>query len=825
MKIFLIGLFAIVFSTTFSQSNLEWELHQKGNETRYKVGGIGTVQEILFKNGVLPDPFYGLNEEKYLWIEDEDWIFESKFTLTKEQLKQEFIYLHFGNIDTYATIYVNDQEIGNSASYFMPYRFNVKEFVKVGNNTIRLHFVSPVNYHKEEYKALKVKFPTPNDVNDSIKVASMTRKPQFQFGWDWSLRMNTIGLNELAYIETYSINKLLQSSVQTIRIEKDQAVLQLDLVFEQPIQSPIAIDNKHIQLDSVHYGRTDAIVFFTIKDPQLYWPKGWGEQAMYESKLVVYQGDKIISSNDDFYFGISTKELVQQLDQYGTSFEIHWNGKLLFCKGGNYVPQDVFLSSVDEGRMAEVIDACAAANFNMIRVWGGGYYLPDFFYRYCAKKGILIWQDFMFACALYPGDDTFLSLVKQELDYQIPRISSHPNIAIFNGNNEVMVASKYWGFKLKYGIDDKTQEKFDLNYNRLFKSLMPELIHKWTTVPYIHTSPLSHWGKDEWYRSGTQHYWGVWHGNDPLEDFARKSGRFNAEYGFQSFPEYSTLLSVSDTSDWNFNSAVIKQHQKSDVGNAMILKQTKKLFGQPRSFEDFIYLSQLTQAEAIGLAVASHRLQFPRCTGTIYWQVNDCWPVSSWSSIDYFGNWKALHYRLKDDFEPITVLRNLNADNTFDYWLTNEAPDAVYTELRYRVFELSGVEIFNRPIELWVKLSSKKNIQLIMPSKLKKKTPYLIEFEWTANDKTIKRSFVHNEKYYTRSTQPIEIISLKHVANEKVALTLNVKEFAAYVWVSSKKGNVFMEKNFNHLLPGEHTFILHYKGEMPLKEELIIKSL
>ena len=825
MKIFLIGLFAIVFSTTFSQSNLEWELHQKGNETRYKVGGIGTVQEILFKNGVLPDPFYGLNEEKYLWIEDEDWIFESKFTLTKEQLKQEFIYLHFGNIDTYATIYVNDQEIGKSASYFMPYRFNVKEFVKVGNNTIRLHFVSPVNYHKEEYKALKVKFPTPNDVNDSIKVASMTRKPQFQFGWDWSLRMNTIGLNELAYIETYSINKLLQSSVQTIRIEKDQAVLQLDLVFEQPIQSPIAIDNKHIQLDSVHYGRTDAIVFFTIKDPQLYWPKGWGEQAMYESKLVVYQGDKIISSNDDFYFGISTKELVQQLDQYGTSFEIHWNGKLLFCKGGNYVPQDVFLSSVDEGRMAEVIDACAAANFNMIRVWGGGYYLPDFFYRYCAKKGILIWQDFMFACALYPGDDTFLSLVKQELDYQIPRISSHPNIAIFNGNNEVMVASKYWGFKLKYGIDDKTQEKFDLNYNRLFKSLMPELIHKWTTVPYIHTSPLSHWGKDEWYRSGTQHYWGVWHGNDPLEDFARKSGRFNAEYGFQSFPEYSTLLSVSDTSDWNFNSAVIKQHQKSDVGNAMILKQTKKLFGQPRSFEDFIYLSQLTQAEAIGLAVASHRLQFPRCTGTIYWQVNDCWPVSSWSSIDYFGNWKALHYRLKDDFEPISVLRNLNADNTFDYWLTNEAPDAVYTELRYRVFELSGVEIFNRPIELWVKLSSKKNIQLIMPSKLKKKTPYLIEFEWTANDKTIKRSFVHNEEYYTRSTQPIEIIDLKHVSNEKVALTLNIKEFAAYVWISSIKGNVFMDKNYNHLLPGEHTFILHYKGEIPQIEEVIIKSL
>ncbi len=825
MKMLLLVLCAMIYTTSFSQSFLSWEFHQEGKETHYKVGEKGTVQEVLFKEGVLSDPFYGLNEGKYNWIEQEDWIFESHFSLTKEQLNEKFIYLHFGNIDTYATIYVNDEEIGKSASFFMPYRFDVKKFVKEGQNTITLHFVSPINYHKKEYQSLKVKYPTPNDVQDSIKVASMTRKPQYQFGWDWSLRMNTIGLNEPVFIETYNLNKLLQSSVQTLKVEGNKAFLKMNLKFEQPLQSTIAIDNAFIRLDSVVYGQKEAFVYFIIDNPKLYWPKGWGEQALYKSKLVIYEGDKMVYSNADFYFGISTKELVQQLDQYGTSFEIHWNGKLLFCKGGNYVPQDVFISSVDEKRMKEVIDACALSNFNIIRVWGGGYYLPDFFYRYCAEKGILIWQDFMFACALYPGDDAFLKLVKQELDYQIPRIAAHPNVAIFNGNNEVMVASKYWGFKFKYGIDSKTQDQFDENYKKLFQILMSAEIQKWTTVPFVHTSPLSHWGKEEWYNNGTQHYWGVWHGNDPLEDFSRKSGRFNAEYGFQSFPQYSTLLKVSEKYEWDLNSAVIKQHQKSEVGNAMILKQTRKLFGEPSDFEDFIYLSQLTQAEAVGLAVASHRLQFPRCTGTIYWQINDCWPVSSWSSIDYFGNWKALQYRIKADFEPITVLRNLNADNTFDYWLTNETPESVYTSLKYRIFELSGKEVYDRPIEVNVNLSSKKNIQIITPSKLKKNTPYLIDFELYANDKTIKRSFIHNDNKYTRSNDSIEITEVKFLEHEKAIVTVNVKTFAAFVWISSIKGNLFLDDNFKHLLPGEHTFVIHYKGELPTKEELIIKWL
>lgn len=823
MKFFYLVVFMLLSLPSFSQQFLHWTFHEKDSSKHYILGEKGTVQSSFVEQGVLPNPFYGLNEEKFNWIEGRDWIFESTFELADTVLNQPYIYLNFGNIDTYATIRVNDVEIGKSESAFVRYRFNIQHVVKKGKNTIQLHFTSPINYHKEAYKALKVKFPTPNDVNDSVQVSSMTRKPQFQFGWDWSLRMNTIGLNEAAFIEGYSKNKVLQTSVQTLKIEEHTAWMKLIVLLEQEPTETISLQNAIIHPDKIEQNGKEISFYFHISNPRLYWPKDWGEHYLYKHPITLLQGQQIIHKNEDFYFGISTKELIQQPDDIGTSFEIHWNGKLLFCKGGDYIPQDVFLSSIDENRLKQIIDDCIAANFNIIRIWGGGYYLPDFFYQYCAENGILIWQDFMFACALYPGDTAFLNLVRQELDYQIPRISNHPNIAIFNGNNEVMVASKYWGFKQKYNIDAKTQEQFDENYRDLFQTLIPNRVEKWTTVPYIHTSPLSHWGKDEWYNSGTQHYWGVWHGSDPIEDFAKKSGRFNAEYGFQSFPEYSTLLQVSEKSDWNLNSPVIQQHQKSYVGNDMILKQTKVLFGAPRNFDDFIYLSQLTQAEAVGLAISSHRLQFPRTTGTIYWQIDDCWPVSSWSSVDYYGNWKALHYRVKDDFESIAILRNYEDKGIFSYWLENQKREATYVTVKATISSLNGKEL--KEIEHNYFLGANQKQHLDFPE-VETNQPYLISFHWTYDHVVKERSFILNEAKYTRNEEnTLEINAINFVKQGHAELVVTAKSFTAYPWITSSKGNIFVPSNFKHLLPGEHRIKIEFKGELPTKEEFILKGL
>lgn len=820
-KLLILCLFMI--NIIYAQIPLQWSFHQKDNAKTYLLGEKGSVQEALINQGVLPNPFYGVNESKFNWIENEDWIFESTFDLAQEILNNPYVFINFNSIDTYATIYINDKEIGQTESAFVRYRFDIKPYIKKGQNIIRIHFVSPVNYHKAAYNALKVKYPTPNDVNDSIKVSSMSRKPQFQFGWDWSLRMNTIGFNEPVYIDSYITNKVLQSSVQTIEIRENEALMKLTLLLEQEPVSPIQVKNDFIKPSKIEQHGKEVIIYFTVLSPRLYWPKDWGEQFLYKSSLQVFQGQALIHEDKEFYFGISTKELIQQTDEIGTSFEIHWNGKLLFCKGGDYIPQDVFLATIDENRMKQMIDNCIAANFNIIRIWGGGYYLPDFFYRYCAENGILIWQDFMFACALYPGDSSFLTLVKRELDYQIPRIATHPNIAIFNGNNEVMVASKYWGFKQKYGIDNKTQEQFEENYRKLFQELIPNQVGHWSTIPYIHTSPLSHWGKDEWYNSGTQHYWGVWHGSDPIEDFARKSGRFNAEYGFQSFPEYSTLLQVSKKTDWDLKSPVIKQHQKSPVGNEMILKQTKVLFGTPRDFEDFIYLSQLTQAEAVGLAISSHRLQFPRTTGTIYWQIDDCWPVSSWSSVDYYGNWKALHYRVKDDFEPVAILRNLEKSNEFTYWLSNQKRHTIFTTVQMRVMNLDGKLLKEEEHNFYLTPNNKQALEL---AGFHSDEPYLIHFTWAFDDEQKERTFLVNERAYQRNTKPVvDIEEIRFMEQGKAEVTLKVKSFAAFPWITSLKGNIFVPANFQHLTPGQHRLQIEYTGDIPTKEDLIIKAL
>lgn len=828
-KVNILFYFLLILSTSvFSQTSLKWNFYQADKTSDvYSLGEKGYVQNTFRDLGVLPDPFYGLNEEKYGWIEDKDWIFESSFMISKDDLAKDFIDLNLPSIDTYSTIFINGEEVGKTESSFIYYRFEIKKYLKEGENSIRLHFVSPINFHKEEYRSLKVKYPTPNDANDTIQVVSMSRKPQYQFGWDWALRINTIGLNEAAFIRAYNENIVLQTSIQTVSIQDDSAIMALNVIFRNPVvASDVKMSMKGIEKESIEDIRNldeKTVQFsFKVKNPRLYWPIGYGEQYLYHSPLRIFLKEESIYQDEQFYFGISQKQLIQQEDQWGTSFEIHWNNQLVFCKGGDYIPQDIFLSEITEERMKSIIDQCAEANFNMIRIWGGGYYLPDYFYRYCAEKGIMIWQDFMFACSIYPGDAHFLNLVQQEAEYQVPRIATHPNIAYFNGNNEVMVAGKYWGFKLKYLYGNKTEKQFEENYDKLFKQLLSDEVKKWTTLPYEHTSPLSHWGKDEWYRHGTQHYWGVWHGSDPLEDMAKKSGRFNAEYGFQSFPEYSTWLKVSERKDWDLKSDVIKQHQKSYVGNGMILKQTKKLFGEPKDFEDFVYLSQLTQAEAVGLAVASQRLQYPRVTGTLYWQINDCWPVSSWSSIDYYDNWKALHYRVRDDFEPIAVLRNWE-DSSFHYYLWSDLTSPKEVEMKMTLYSFEGKKLQGKNRKTTIQPFEK--IQLDDWLKGKEQCG-LMMYEWEYEGKSFKRSFILNERSFQRSNQDlIQVKKIEKISEGKMRIHFENQLFAAYVWFTFENGGVHTNQNFEHYLPGSHSIDMDYSGDLPTIEQLKVKNL
>jgi beta-mannosidase len=458
-----------------------------------------------------------------------------------------------------------------------------------------------------------------------------------------------------------------------------------------------------------------------------------------------------------------------------------------------------------------MVEEMAAANFNMVRVWGGGYYPNEVFYETADRLGIMVWQDFMFACAMYPGDSAYLKEVSGEFDYQVPRIAAHPSVVLFNGNNEVDIAWKNWGFQIRYSLYGKDAKEIEDNYAKLFKELLPKKVSEWSSVPYIHTSPLSNWGKDEFYNHGSQHYWGVWHGKDPMENFAKKIGRFNAEYGFQSFPEMSTIQTFAKDADLDLNSDVMKHHQKSYVGNGMIQKHAKNMFGDPKNFLEFVYFSQLTQAEAVGIAIAGHRLDAPRCMGTLYWQVNDCWPAPTWSSIDYFGQWKALHYRARQEYEDATILCRKNSQNEPEYTFLSQQAKPLNTQLTYEIFDLSGKKKQEGKVPLNLQNGEKKAITL--PCKWEGGSKeYAVKFCWDGADgKRHERQFIYAPSFKT-ATKDFVSYEIQEVdeQNKKGILLIHNDKLLRNCWIFSEHSKVKLCDNFIDLLPGTHRIEFTY---------------
>lgn len=673
------------------QQKLKWEVYLPKDSVWVTLGERGSVQELYLKLGKLPDPFVGNNEKLYQWIEEEDWHFKAQFNLSAEQLNSENLILSFPAIDTYAEVYLNGEHLGATNSCFHAWDFDIKEHGKLGNNVLSLYFESPVEHHRFMWENKDFRLPAPNDVNE-IAIAPYSRKPQYQFGWDWSMRMNTIGLWHPAEIKSYQ-TQIAQARVSTVEILGQDARLRLHLNL-QGSAFPKVLRSERFGDFVLEANKKEFVFEVEQKNIELWWPRGHGKQVLYKDQWQILDEQQNPLDQVEVSYGIRSANLNQQKDELGTAYAVMVNGRAIFCKGANVIPPTVFPGSEIDEDWRVLVDQAVEANFNMLRIWGGGYYPPDAFYDYCDEKGIMVWQDFMFACAMYPGDDAFLKVLQPEMDQQIPRISKHPSVVLFNGNNEVNVAWENWGFQVKYMLGPSAQRQIKEWYNAVFLNFIPEELKKHQVdQPYVHTSPLSNWGKKEDFNHGSQHYWGVWHGKDPIEDFGNKSGRFNAEYGFQSFPEMSTIHSFADSNDFDLNSEVMKHHQKSYVGNAMIEKHAEILYGKAGSFEDFVYDSQLTQAKAVSLAVSAHRIKAPICMGTIFWQLNDCWPAPTWSSIDYFGQRKLLHHQMQLDMEDFTVLQVENKLNQPVLYAQNMGIENFDGELIFKVYDLSGKQI------------------------------------------------------------------------------------------------------------------------------------
>ena len=795
---------------------LKWELFHPIDSVWIPVDHPMSVQEVLMNRGDLPDPFVGKNELFFSWVENYDWEYRSSFMMNDTMLSKSYKSIDFQLVDTYASIYLNDSLLGKTDNFFRPYSYDINNRVKLGVNHLKVVFTSPVNYHKERYEKEKFHYPSPNDVG-KIKVAPYTRKPQYQFGWDWSIRMNTIGLLKPVNLCFKNTNTLINKTINTLILSDTLCFVEFVAYFKNPIKEDLKWESDFIKSDSeIEISGNKASVKIEIIHPKLWWPRGHGEAYMYSDKWIFNEESAEGVIEEEVSFGIRKTELIQEKDSIGTSYLIKINDKPIFCKGGNYIPQDVFPSRVNDKSIQELVTDMKVSNFNMVRVWGGGYYPDDVFYEACDKAGIMVWQDLMFACSMYPGDSTFLSSVKGELEYQVPRISSHPSVVFFNGNNEVDVAWKNWGFQLKYGIYGKAVKEVEKAYDDLFKVLAPSIVSSTTSIPYIHTSPLSNWGNVDGFNHGSMHYWGVWHGKDPIEDFGRKSGRFNSEYGFQSFPQMSTINEFAEKEDFDISSEVMKHHQKSYVGNNMILKQIERLYEKPDDFKEFVYLSQLTQAKAVSIAISSHRTNYPTCMGTLYWQVNDCWQAPTWSSMDYNGNWKILQYQVQKDYQDLTVLERVENIGEEQYYLISDATNKDTVSVQYEVLDLNGKilqlkDTLVLPNESGVPLVSYKDFEKYIEK------GYLLRFYWVDSqvDSLCSRSFSFlpiNHKKANENSIELKLKSLDTIT-KSIVFEFTTTEFLKDVWFTSSKQGVRFNENALDFLPGTYEVSVKYKNE------------
>lgn len=619
----------------------------------------GVIHLDLLKNGEIDDPYKGNNEITQRWIEFEDWEYKTNFTADSALLRKKHIELVFEGLDTYSTIFINGKEVLATDNMFREWVVDAKPHLKPGTNEIRIIFHSPLNLNKKNVENARYELPAANETVD-LKVSPYTRKAAYHFGWDWGPRFVTCGIWRPVFMRTWNDLRLENLNYKFRRAfdrtNSTDGYLQLEFEMQSDKDQICTLYiNGNPYEKEVKSGLNIIKQSIYVNNVKNWNPKEYGEQNFQKSCYSVRLNNRT-EIEDTLIWAARKIELIREKDAIGTSFYFKVNDQPFYAKGANYIPQDLFLPRVDSARYEKLIRQAVDAHINMIRVWGGGIYENDYFYDLCDQNGILVWQDFMFANSMYPNDPSFIDNIRAEIEYNVKRLRHHPCLALWCGNNEIEVAWNNWGWQKQYGYSKKDEAEIWNNYRSIFHELIPQLLEKLDPDrPYVPTTPLSNWGKEENFNHSSMHYWGVWHGREAIENFATNVGRFMAEYGYQSFPSYQTLLQVIDSADLNLESETMKNRQKSYIGNGIIDDNVKKYAYAEPNFEKWVELTQLVQAHAYGFAIRQHRLQSPHCMGTLFWQLNDCWPGPSWSVLDYYGNEKAAYTEVQNYYQPIAA--------------------------------------------------------------------------------------------------------------------------------------------------------------------------
>jgi len=741
-----------------------------------------------------------MNEKLATPLSEKDMELSAEFEITAEMLKKKHIDLCFYGIDTLCDVYLNGEHLFYAENMHRTWRADIKEKAKQGKNLLLLHFHSPSEYIRRKNAEHYLYTSTSGGV--VMEGTGHIRKAHCMFGWDWGPMLPDMGLYRDVALEAYDVK--IKSTEIRQRHENGRVWLSLSLepsdVFEEmeasvKIYAPDGGSEEHaLSL----CGKTEI----EILEPKLWWPKGLGGQVLYTLCFELRLNGKA-EDGIEKNVGLRTMTVSREKDEYGEEFCACVNGVKFFSMGADYVPEDSILPHRTRERTEKLIRSCAEANFNAIRVWGGGYYPDDYFYELCDKYGIVIWQDFMFACMNVLMTSEFEANVRAELADVLERIRHHASIGLLCGNNEMELALIEWSTCLR----SKTQKVVD-DYLLLYESVIPEVCREYAPdIFYWPASPSSHGGfdnpNDE--NAGDTHYWKVWHGGVPFEEYRKHYFRYCSEFGFEAFPSVKTLKSFALPEEMYLDSPVMHSHQKCLSGNEKIMNYVKDYYKIPEEFSHFVYISQLLQADAIRYGVEHFRRHRGRCMGALYWQLNDCWPTISWSSLDYFGRRKALHHKAKGFFAP--VLLSLHEDGEIKLFnVSNETREDFCGTVLLKVKNNSFCVLAEQRTEVFVPSLSAKDFcfeaeisEMIEAGKNELFLEYTLESE---NGETLSREgkiYVRPCDYRFENPE-----TEARVCEENGAFYLDIKasHFAKNVMVEWKNAEAETEENFFDITEG-----------------------
>ena len=821
-----------------------WQFSMAGQEEWLPATVPGTVHSDLLNNGVIEDYRFRMNDIDLQWVEDKDWIYQTTFKIDVSTLSNNRVILNFQGLDTYADVFLNDNLLLEANNMFVGWEVDVKDYIVEGYNTLRVFFHSPVKRGMEKLRMIDYIIPAINEQAPANERTSVfTRKAPFHYGWDWGPRLVTSGIWRPVTLKAWNDAVIDEVYVETRSISHQVAAIAGSAVLEAAIEGlytlSLSIDgipNKAFEKSvNLVEGENEVAFEFEIDNPRLWWTNGLGEPHLYKFSFNL-QREGYIVYKQELNFGVRTLRLVQEPDSIGRTFYFELNGVPVFMKGANVIPPEILTPLATLERYEEVINNAVKANMNMLRVWGGAIYKDNKFYDLADKNGVLVWQDFMFACNLMPGDEAHLENIRKEATYNVKRLRNHASLALWNGNNENLHGWHNWGWPEMF--EPEIRDFMWRTYERIFHEILPEVVAQHDPKSsYWSSSPSSYGNTRADRKSGNEHDWTIWFGQRPFSAYWANVPRFVSEYGMQSFPSMHTIREFSVEGDWYYSSEVMRHRQRGEMpyiepgfdGNDMVKRYMEKYFRVPERFEDFIYVSQLLQAKGYRTAIEAHRSNMPRNMGTLYWQINDCWPTISWSTVDYFGRWKASHYAVREAYEEIIITAEVDSSETMVRVVSDRLTPVENGVVNFRLLDFKGAEIYAVTKAVEVMANASTFVMSLNMDELSQKGGFDSTFaiiELKSGSEVLANNVIYFATPHELKLPRADVTTSVERVEDGYMVTFSSPVLAMGLFIDIPHLDVFASYNFFDLLPGTpKTIHLATERELDFDTEVRVVTL